>query len=145
MHGAADLPLVHVDSYNEELCGREGFLGDRASNRAFHEILDEWRTKLRRVDKDPLGDDEEVKKKKLDKIIAEGDAKEAGLVQTVIEEFAQEFSKVVQEFLRLKSWRDTGCIVVGGQNLPNICFLRYGETCPEIAQTGRGYLLRRLQ
>jgi len=114
MHGAADLPLVHVDSYNEELRGREGFLGDRASNRAFHEILDEWRAKLRRVDEDPLGDDDEVKKKKLDKLIAEGDAKEAGLVQTVIEEFAQEFSKVVQAFLRLKAWDGTGCIVVGG-------------------------------
>jgi len=114
MHGAADLPLVHVDSYNEEIRDREGFLGDRASNRAFHEILDEWRAKLRRVDEDPLGKDEGIRKKTLDKIIAEGDAKEAGLVQSVIEEFAQEFSAVVRQFLKLKAWSDTDCIVVGG-------------------------------
>mgnify|MGYP006174302251 CR=1 FL=1 len=34
-HGAARLPAVDVDSYNLELKDDEGFLGDRASSRAF--------------------------------------------------------------------------------------------------------------
>lgn len=122
-HGAADLPSVHVDTYNEELRDPEGFVGDRASNRAFHIILDEWRERLRRAGADPLGDDDDVKKKKLDKLLAEGDPEEAGLVQSVIEEFAQEFAAVVRRFMRTKAWEKTGCIVVGG----GLCKSRVGQ------------------
>ena len=56
-HGAATLPAVTVDSYNAELRTPEGFLGDRASSRAFKALLDWWRKRLREVDeKDPLGE-----------------------------------------------------------------------------------------
>lgn len=113
-HGATLLPLVQVDTYNDELRDPEGFVGDRASNRAFHTILAEWRERLRRVGEDPLGSDDKVKKKTLDKLLVEGDSEEAGLVQSVIEEFAQEFATVVRRFLRTKAWQDTPCIVVGG-------------------------------
>jgi len=113
-HGAAHLPLVHVDTYNEELRDPEGFVGDRASNRAFNTIVEEWRERLRRVGRDPFGPDEQIKKKKLDKALIDGDPKEAGLVQSVIEEFAKEFATVVRRFLRNKDWADTSCIVVGG-------------------------------
>lgn len=113
-HGAAQLPLVHVDTYNAELRDPEGFVGDRASNRAFQAIVEEWRERLRRVGRDPFASDEPVKKKKLDKVLAEGDPKEAGLVQGVIEEFAREFATVIRRFLRNKGWNDTSCIVVGG-------------------------------
>jgi len=113
-HGAAQLPLVRVDTYNEELRDPEGFVGDRASNRAFHTMVEEWRERLRRVGRDPFGRDEQLKKKKLDKALTDGDPKEAGLVQSVIEEFAKEFATVVRRFLRNKAWTDTSCIVVGG-------------------------------
>ena len=31
-----------------------------------------------------------------------------------MEEFAQQFTKVIRRFLRLKEWRDTECLVIGG-------------------------------
>jgi hypothetical protein len=42
-HGAAELPSVVVDSYNLELRHQDGFIGDRASKRAFAEIVEDWR------------------------------------------------------------------------------------------------------
>jgi predicted NBD/HSP70 family sugar kinase len=115
-HGARQLPAVLVDDYNVELRDDEGFVGDRASNRAFRAILDDWRDRLRQVSDDPLGEaaSDELSKKKLDKLLLEGDPEAAGLVQSAIEDFAQELATVVRRFLRLKAWRDTERIVVGG-------------------------------
>ena len=48
-HGATRLPSVDVDSYNVELKDADGFLGDRASKKAFHAILDELREPLRKA------------------------------------------------------------------------------------------------
>jgi predicted NBD/HSP70 family sugar kinase len=115
-HGAQDLPEVRVDSYNEDIREEVGFLGDRASKRAFTHILDEWRERLRRLDDDPFGDQptHEISKKKLDKVLAEGDTEAAGLVHSAVEEFANELATVLRRFLKLKSWRETERVVVGG-------------------------------
>jgi len=116
-HGAARLPLVEVVTYNEELRDAEGFIGDRASNRAFRAILDEWRDRMRSLgEDDPLGErpSDEIPKKKLDRVLKEGDPLAAGLVHTAIEDFATELATVTTRFLRLKAWRDTQKIVVGG-------------------------------
>src|SRR5689334_6557322 len=115
-HGASHLPRVIVDAYNAELRDSEGFLGDRASNRAFRAILEDWRERLRQVGEDPLGEtpSDEISKKKLDKLLLEGDPEAAGIVTAAIEEFAQELSTVTARFLRLKAWKETERIVVGG-------------------------------
>jgi predicted NBD/HSP70 family sugar kinase len=115
-HAPLQLPAVDIDSYNVELRDKEGFLGDRASNRAFRAILEDWRERLRETGDDPVGDEpsHSISKKKLDKMLLEGDPEAAGVVQGAIEEFAQELATVVRRFLRLKSWRDTELIVVGG-------------------------------
>lgn len=115
-HGALDLPKVRVDDYNVELRNADGFVGDRASKRAFGEILEDWRLRLRRLDADPFGDTPTaaIGKKKLDRILAEGDPETAGLVHGVVEEFAQELATVIRRFLRLKEWRDAERFVVGG-------------------------------
>lgn len=39
LHGATRLAAVCVDAYNAELRAGKGFIGDRASSRAFREIL----------------------------------------------------------------------------------------------------------
>ena len=116
VHGSLDLPKIVVDDYNIELRDGEGFVGDRASKRAFAEILEDWRERMRRLDADPLGDTPaaEVSKKKLDKIITEGDPEAAGLVQGVIEDFAQELALVIRRFLRIKEWRGTERFAIGG-------------------------------
>ena len=115
-HGAPDLPEVTVDDYNVELKDGEAFVGDRASKRAFNEILEEWRERLRRIGDDPLGavPTRELSKKKLEKVLTEGDPEAAGLIQGAIEEFAQEMVAVIRRFLRLKSWRGVERIVIGG-------------------------------
>lgn len=115
-HGAEELSSVHVDAYNAELRGAEGFIGDRASKRAFQSILDDWRDRVSANGEDPLGDtpSEEMSKKQLDKVLLEGDPEAAGMIHSAIEEFAQEFAAVIRRFLRLKDWKDTQRIVVGG-------------------------------
>jgi hypothetical protein len=115
-HGSLRLPSVDVDTYNVELKDDEGFVGDRASKGAFHEIIENWRKELRKVGVDPLGEDasEELSKKKLDAILTRGDAEAAGIIQGAIEDFAQEFALVVRRFLKLKEWKDTERVAIGG-------------------------------
>ena len=115
-HGAAQLASVTVDTYNVELRDPQGFVGDRASKRAFQAIIEDWRERLRKVGEDPLGDTptEEIGKKQLDHLLIEGDPEAAGLVHAAVEEFAQELAGVIRRFLRLKAWRGTQRIVVGG-------------------------------
>jgi hypothetical protein len=115
-HGGRTLPAVTVDTYNEELRDDDGFVGDRASRRAFRAILADWRDRLKEHGEDPLGDTpmEEVSKAKLDKMMGADDPKSAALVHTVVEEFAAELATVVRRFLRLASWKGTERIVLGG-------------------------------
>jgi hypothetical protein len=116
-HGATRLPSVDVDAYNAELRSAGGFIGDRASNRAFRSILEDYRERMRdNAGEDPLGEtpSEEISKKKLDKVLTEGEPEAAGMVQGVIEEFSQEFAAVIRRFLKIKTWRGTQRIVVGG-------------------------------
>jgi predicted NBD/HSP70 family sugar kinase len=115
-HASLQLPAVAIDSYNVELRDKEKFVGDRASNRAFRAILEDWRERLRQGGEDPVGDEpsHSISKKKLDKLLLEGDPEAAGIVHAAIEEFAQELATVVRRFLRLKAWRETERIVVGG-------------------------------
>src|SRR5260221_389687 len=79
-HGATQLASVSIDAYNAELRSAEGFVGDRASNRAFRAIIEDWRDRLRQVGADPFGDtpSENLSKKKLDKLLTEGDPEAAG-------------------------------------------------------------------
>jgi predicted NBD/HSP70 family sugar kinase len=114
--GALVLPAVTVDTYNEELRDENGFVGDRASGRAFRAILEDWRERMRAMGEDPLGDTPtlEISKSKLDKALASGDPLAAGIVHSAVEEFARELATVVRRFLRLAAWKGTERIVVGG-------------------------------
>lgn len=118
-HGASELPLVEVVAYNEELRDErgDGFLGDRASRRAFQEILDDWRARLRELgEEDPLGaaPTDTIPKKELDRTLRAGDPLAAGLVHSAIEAFSAELAHVTARLLDLPRWRGTERIVVGG-------------------------------
>ena len=115
-HGACELPSVVLDSYNLELRDKEGFIGDRASKRAFAEKLEDWRERVSKVGEDPLGKTptEDISKKQLDAMLKGDDLEAAGLVHGVVEEFAQELAMVIRRFLRAKGWQDTERIAVGG-------------------------------
>lgn len=138
-HGAEQLSKVTVDAYNAELRSSEGFVGDRASRRAFLSIIDDWRERVRQSGDDPFGDTptEEISKKQLDKVLAQGDAEAAGIIQGAIEEFAQEFAQVIRRFLRLKNWKDTQRIVVGGGlRQSRIGELAIGRTAVQLKANG---------
>jgi hypothetical protein len=114
-HGAAELPSVVVTSYNLEVRDDDGFVGDKASRGAFIEHLDALRSHLKRNGDDPLkGKTAEIGKKELDALLQDGDAREAALVLSAIEGFAQSLAFVIRRFTRLKSWADVERIVVGG-------------------------------
>src|SRR5205809_1119521 len=115
-HGAKVLPSVEVDSYNLELKDDEGFLGDRASRQAFHAILENWRKPLRKLGSDPFGDtpSDDLSRPKLDVVLKEGDPEAAAVIQSAIEDYAQELAVVVRRFLKAKAWAGTEQIVMGG-------------------------------
>ena len=115
-HGATRLPAVEVDSYNVEIKDDEGFVGDRASKGAFRAIIENWRKPLRKAGNDPFGDEpsEDISKKKLDSLLTKGDPEAGGILQGAIEDFAQELALVIRRFLKLKTWRDTERIAIGG-------------------------------
>ena len=48
-HGAVQLPAIVVDTYNADLRDAEGFVGDRASRRAFTALVEDWRERLRKA------------------------------------------------------------------------------------------------
>jgi sugar (pentulose or hexulose) kinase len=115
-HGASRLPAVEVEAYNVELKTDDGFIGDRANKEAFRQFVDEWRKPLQELGHDPFGDapSTELTKKKLDAVLTGGDPEAAAVVQGAIESFAQELSMVLQRFLKLKNWKETERIVIGG-------------------------------
>src|SRR5262249_13668576 len=116
VHGVTRLPSVEVDSYNVEIKDDEGFIGDRATKGAFREIIENWRKPLRKAGDDPLGDEpsEHLSKDTLDELLTSGEPQAAGVVQGAIEDFSQELALIIRRFLKLKAWRDTECIAVGG-------------------------------
>ena len=75
-HGARVLPSVEVDSYNVEIEDEDGFVGDKASRKAFQVILDEWRQHLKDLGEDPFGDKptDEISKKALAEVLLEGES-----------------------------------------------------------------------
>jgi hypothetical protein len=115
-HGSHRLPAVDVDSYNVELKDDEGFIGDRASKGAFRNMIDRIRKTLRKSGDDPLGDEDsdELSKAELDSLLLQGEPEAAGVIHSAIEDFSQEFALIIQRYLKLKEWKNTERIVIGG-------------------------------
>ena len=115
-HGAKRLPSVDVDTYNLEIKDEDGFVGDKASRGAFHEMLEKWREPLRKLGADPLGEkaSKQLSKKQLDKLLTEGEPEAGGIIHSAVEEFAQTLFSVIKRFLKVAAWRDTEAIVIGG-------------------------------
>src|SRR6195952_1017292 len=115
-HGVNRLPSVDIDSYNIELKDEDGFLGDRASKRAFKEILDGWREPLKKNGDDPFGkkSSDEISKSTLDEMLTGDDVMAAAVVQSAVEDFAKELAFVTRRFMKTKAWAGTERIVVGG-------------------------------
>jgi len=117
-HGVTELPLVSIAGYNLEVQDDEGFIGDRASQTAFRQLLDDWRRHHREAGHaDPLGKlpSAALTKKTLDRALrGKAGAEAADLLHGAIEEFAVELALVVRRFMRQKSWKGVRRVVIGG-------------------------------
>jgi hypothetical protein len=47
-------------------------------------------------------------------LLLRGEPEAAGVVHAAIEDFSQEFALIIQRFLKLKDWKDTERIAIGG-------------------------------
>lgn len=116
-HGASRLPRLSIDHYNLLVRDPEGedFLGDRASQSAFRELLDTAR-RHHRTGKDPFGKtpSTELGKTAIDMVLVGGDADAAHLVHLVVEEYARRLVHVVQVFLGQPEWHGVERILLGG-------------------------------
>jgi len=117
LHNAVRLPMLSIDNYNLAIRDPEsdGFLGDRASQTAFRELLDTAR-KQQRTGKDPFGKEPtaEVGKKAIDLVLVGGDTDAAHLVHLAVEEYARRLVHVVQCFLAQPEWDKVDDIILGG-------------------------------
>ena len=70
---------------------------------------------MRKSGDDPLGeeDSDELSKAELDSLL-QGEPEAAGIIHAAIEDFSQEFALIIQRFLKLKEWKNTERIVIGG-------------------------------
>ena len=117
-HGVTELPAVRIAGYNLEVRDDEGFVGDRASQTAFRQLLDVWRKRYRDTGAaDPLGDEpsRQLSKKVLDQALRGKASPEAGdVVRATMEEFAIGLTEVIQRFMRQGAWDGVQRIVIGG-------------------------------
>lgn len=114
-NGDSMLPAVRVSGYNLALRAGDGYLGDRASKRAFHDYLDQWRAAARLSGEDPFGieDSSALGRKALTRAYDGGDARAASTVQGAIESFANALADVATTFL-VRAWPGVQRIAVGG-------------------------------
>jgi hypothetical protein len=91
-------------------------LGGRASKGSFRDLVERWRKPLCKAGKDPFGaqDSERISKKEFDALLTEGDPEAAGVIHGAIEDFSRELVLVIRRYLKIKSWKNTQRIVMGG-------------------------------
>jgi len=116
-HGVSRLPGLTIDSYNLAIPDPDGkgFLGDRASQTAFRQVLDTVR-RMHATGKDPFGRarSQALSKKDIDLVLLGGDADASHLTHLAVEEYARRLVHVVQCFRQQPSWEGVKRIVIGG-------------------------------
>ena len=116
-HGVSRLRGLTIDSYNLAIPDPDGkgFLGDRASQTAFRNVLDTVR-KAHATGKDPFGRTRSaaLSKKDIDLVLVGGDADASHMMHLAVEEFARRLVHVVQCFRAQPAWEGVKRIVLGG-------------------------------
>ncbi|MBD7988822.1 ROK family protein [Luteimonas sp. Sa2BVA3] len=116
-HAATRGTGVRIDSWNLPLRHPEGgFLGDRASQTAFRELLDQARRAHSTCARDPFGrtPTAELDKREIDMVLVGGDPDAAHVVHLAVEEYARALVAVVRSFIAQPEWRGVRDIVLGG-------------------------------
>lgn len=116
LHGQWDLPATTLTSYNLEVRGKYGFIGDQASGRAFRKRLQALGDAVKRAEMTTQSKlpNSKMKKKQIDEILSHGEPVAGAVVHSAVEEFAQSLAEVIRRYLKQKLWRKVERIVVGG-------------------------------
>lgn len=116
-HGGCRLRGIVVDSYGLPVRDASGerYVGDRASETGFFEMLDRLRRR-ERTGKDPFGPKRgpDTDKAAVERAMRSGDPDDAHLVHLALEEYAEGFAGVIRFFLAQPQWEGVERIVVGG-------------------------------
>ena len=117
-HAATRATGLSIDSWNLPLRdpSGDGFIGDRASQTAFRELLDQARRAHRTSSRDPFGrtPSRELGKREIDMVLVGGDPDAAHVVHLAVEEYARSLVAVVRTFIAQPEWKGVRHIVLGG-------------------------------
>lgn len=115
-HGASTLPTATVDNYNLDIKYRGEILNNRVRKGAFLDKIEGFRRNSQKFGDDPMRDlpTADFSKKKLGSLLNGEEPEAAVIVQTAIDDFAQDIADVLQRFLQDKNWAGVKRIVVGG-------------------------------
>jgi predicted NBD/HSP70 family sugar kinase len=117
VHGARHGRGFTVQCYSLALEDEAGMVGDRASQRAFRQILEEWRQRMVGWGIDPFGPTptEEISKGELDRLaFGHVDDDATRTINRAVDEFSGELAAVVQCFARHPCWAGVEEVIVGG-------------------------------
>lgn len=147
-HGEMALPGLRIDSYNVTIRDKDGFVGDRANKGAFQSYLREWRRILQKTGDPFPGDplDQPMTKARLDEILIHGDWLQRAAIHSAVERFAAALAAVIERYLRLKPWKRTERIVIGGGfQSSSVGELAVGRAQAILAENGHSLILSRIR
>jgi predicted NBD/HSP70 family sugar kinase len=115
VQGARELPRVIIEGYGQDVRTKDGYFGDLAINPAFRQLVKDLRGALSEGGGDPIENEPaELTRRRIDKLLKEGDAPSVGVIVSAVEQFAQNLARVVKALCKLKNWAGVERIVVGG-------------------------------
>ncbi len=141
-HAAVRLPGLSIDGYSLALPDPEGdgFLGDRASQTAFRELIGRAR-RDHLAGRDPFGrrGSRTLGKDEIDLVLVGGGADASHALHLAVEEYARQLCYVVQVFMAQADWAGVQRIIIGGgfpEHEAGSLAMRRAIRLLELSQTG---------
>jgi hypothetical protein len=115
-HGARLFDGVRITGYSLELQDGDGFVGDKASQSAFREILSDLTEHVRAANS-PAFDELDIANashEQLDRLALGHDSTVSQTIMVAVADFATSLADVIDRFRAQTSWRDVQRIALGG-------------------------------
>ena len=115
-HGARTIGRVKITGYSLELQDEDGYVGDKASQSAFREILSDLAEHVRAANSQAFDelDIANASHEELDRLALGHDSAASRTIIVAIADFANGLADVIERFRARPSWRDVERIALGG-------------------------------